>query len=171
LNVLKALFDIVQVLHICSALAIPAGVEKQFTNWPMYARASLSFHGNPWYSDVAIHMEPKGLPEETEYVQLQLLFKVDLFQTSNNTLVTKELTLVRMYQKVPPNKLNRLIMCEEIKWVLPILKQPTRPSTSYEMVQQLGSYSIIKINNILHAIQVVPNFLEKTHFFVNSFKF
>jgi hypothetical protein len=79
--------------------------------------------------------------------------------------------LVRMYQKVPPNRLNCLIMCEEIKWALPIWKQPTRPSTSYEMMQQLGSYSIIEINNILRAIQVVPNFLEKTHFFVNSFKF
>jgi hypothetical protein len=62
-------------------------------------------------------------------------------------------------------------MCEEIKWALPILKQPTKLSTSYEMVQQLGSYSIIDINNILRAIQVVPNFLEKTHLFVNTFKF
>ncbi len=79
-------------------------------------------------------MEPKGLPEETEYAQLRILFKVDLFQTSDNALVTKELALVRMYQKVPPNKLNYLIMCEEIKWALPIWKQPTRPSTSYEMV-------------------------------------
>jgi hypothetical protein len=103
-------------------------------------------------------MEPEGLPEETEYAQLRLRFKVDLFQTSDNALVTKELALVRMYQKVPPNKLNRLIMCEEIKWPLPIWKQPTRPSTSYEMVQQLGSYSIIEINNILRAIQVVLNF-------------
>jgi hypothetical protein len=79
--------------------------------------------------------------------------------------------LVRMYQKVPPNWLSHLTMCEEIKWALPIWKQPTRPRTSYEMVQQLGSYTIIEINNILRAIQVVPHFLEKTHFFVNSFKF
>jgi hypothetical protein len=53
-------------------------------------------------------MEPKGLPEEIKYVQLWLLFKVDLFQTSDNTLVTKELTLVHMYQMVPPNRLSRL---------------------------------------------------------------
>jgi hypothetical protein len=165
------LFDILQVLHIFSALAIPAGVGKRFADWPMYVRASPSFHGNPWYSDVAIQMEPEGLPEEIEYAQLRLLFKVDLFQTFDNALVTKELALVRMYQKVPPNRLNRLIMCEEIKWALPIWKQPTRLSTSYEMMQPLGSYSIIEINNILCAIQVVPNFLEKTHFFVNSFKF
>jgi hypothetical protein len=160
------LFDILQVLHIFNALAIHARVGKQFADWPMYARASPSFHGNPWYSDVAIQMEPKGLPKEIEYAQLRLLFKVDLFQTyaqlrllfkvdlfqtSNNTLVTKELTLVRMYQKVPPNRLNILIMCEEIKWALPIWKQPTRPSTSYEMMQQLGSYSMIEINNILRA--------------------
>ncbi len=118
-------FDIVQVLHIFSTLAILAGVGKRFAYWPMYARASPSFHGNPWYSDVVIQMEPKGLPEEIEYAQLWLLFKVDLFQTSNNTLVTKELALVCMYQKVPPNKLNRLLICEEIKWALPIWKQPT----------------------------------------------
>jgi hypothetical protein len=62
-------------------------------------------------------------------------------------------------------------MCEEIKWALPIWEQPTRPSTSHEMVQQLGNYSVIEINNILCVIQVVPNFLEKTHFFVNNFKF
>jgi len=116
-------------------------------------------------------MEPEGLPEKTEYAQLQLLFKVDLFQTFDNTLVIKELTLVHMYEKIPLNRLNHLIMCEEIKWALPIWKQSTRPSTSYEMVQQLGSYSIIEINNILSAIQVVPNFFKKTHFFVNIFKF
>ncbi len=160
MNVLKALFDIVQVLHIFNTLAMPIGVRKRFGDWPMYARASPSFHGNPWYSDVAIQMEPEGLPEETKYAQLRLLFKVDLFQTSDNALIIKELTLVCMYQKVPPNKLNRLIMCEEIKWALPIWKQPTRPSTLYEMVQQLGSYSVIEINNILRAIQVVPIFRE-----------
>jgi hypothetical protein len=102
----------------------------------MYARTSPTFHGSPWYSDVAIQIK-LGLPEEIEYVQLRLLFKVDLFQTSDSVLVTKELALVCMYQKVPPNRLNRLIMCEEIKWALPIWKQPARPSTSYEVVQQL----------------------------------
>jgi hypothetical protein len=55
-------------------------------------------------------MEPKGLHEEIEYAQLWLLFKVDLFQTSNNTLVIKELALVCMCQKVPPNRLSRLTM-------------------------------------------------------------
>jgi hypothetical protein len=69
------LFDILQVLHIFSALAIPARVGKRFVDWPMYARASPSFHGNPWYSDVAIQMEPEGLPEETEYAQLRLLLR------------------------------------------------------------------------------------------------
>ncbi len=63
-----------QVLHIFSALTILAGVGKWFVDWPMYARASLSFHGNPWYGDVAIQMELEGLPEETKYVQLQLTF-------------------------------------------------------------------------------------------------
>jgi len=75
-------------------------------------RASPSFHGNSWYSDVAIHMEPLGLPKKTEYAQVRLLFKVDLFQSSNNTLVIKELALVCMYQKVPPNRLSHLTMCE-----------------------------------------------------------
>jgi len=69
-----------------------------------------------------------------------------------------------MYQKVPPNRLNHLIMCEKIKWALPIWKQPTRPSTSYEMVQQLESYSIIEINNIFCAIQVVPHFFRENPF-------
>jgi hypothetical protein len=55
-------------------------------------------------------MEPKGLLEETEYAQLWVLLKVDLFQTSNNALVIKELAFVRMYQKVPLNRLSRLIM-------------------------------------------------------------
>jgi hypothetical protein len=60
-------FDFVQVLHIFNSLAILAGVEKWFADWPMYARASPSFHGNSWYNDVTIHMEPLGLPEKTEY--------------------------------------------------------------------------------------------------------
>jgi len=51
------LFDIVQVLHIFNALAIPVGVGKRFADWPMYARASPSFHGNPWYNYVVIQME------------------------------------------------------------------------------------------------------------------
>jgi hypothetical protein len=137
----------------------------------MYARASPSFHGDPWYSGVSIQMEPKGHLEEIKYAQLQLFFNVDLFQTSHNALVTKKLVLVCMYQKVPHNRLSRLIMGEEIKWVLPIWKQFTRPNTSYEMVQQLGSYSIIEIYNIFRVIQVVLHFLENAHFFVNNFKF
>jgi hypothetical protein len=136
----------------------------------MYARASPSFHGDPWYSDVTIQMKPKGHLKETKYAQLWLFFNVDLFQTSNNALVIKELVLVRMYQKVPPNKLSRLIMCEEIKWALPIWKQLTRPNTSYEMVQQLGSYNIVEIYNIFHVIQVELHFLKNAHFFVNNFK-
>jgi hypothetical protein len=92
------------------------------------------------------------------------------FQTSINALVIKELALVHMYEKVPPNMLSRLIMCEEIKWALLIWKQFTRPNTSYKMVQQLGSYSIIKIYNIFHVIQVVLHFLENVHFLLNNFK-
>jgi hypothetical protein len=81
----------------------------------MYARASPSFHGNPWYSDVAIEMKPEGLLKEIEYVQLWLIFRVDLFQTFDNALVTKEFALVCMYQKVLLNRLSRLTMYEEIK--------------------------------------------------------
>jgi hypothetical protein len=58
-----------------------------------------------------------------------------------------------------------------IKCFQPIWKRPTRPSTSYEMVQQLGSYSIVKINIVLRVIQVMLHFLKKTHFFVNNFSF
>jgi hypothetical protein len=55
-------------------------------------------------------------------------------------------------------------MCEEIKWALPICKQPTRPMTLYEMLQQLGSYNIIEINNILRAIQVAPPIFKENPF-------
>jgi hypothetical protein len=55
-------------------------------------------------------MEPKGFIEEIEYAQLWLFFKLDLFQTSNNAPVIKELALVQMYQKVPPNRLSHLTM-------------------------------------------------------------
>ncbi len=111
---------VVQVLHNFRTLTIHVGVGKRFVDWPLYARTSPSFHGDPWYSDVTIQMEPKGHPKEIKYAQLQLFFNVDLFQTFNNALVIKELALVCICQKVPPNKLSRLIMCEEIKWALTI---------------------------------------------------
>jgi hypothetical protein len=67
---LSKLFIIVHVLHNFNALTIPVGVGKRFVDWPMYARASPSFHGDPWYNDVIIRIEPKSNLEETKYVQL-----------------------------------------------------------------------------------------------------
>jgi hypothetical protein len=49
---------------------------QRFVDYPMYARATPSFHKQPWFSDVPIQMEVVGEQKKISYGQLHLLFKM-----------------------------------------------------------------------------------------------
>jgi len=61
-----------QVLGLSQCLAIPPGARDRYGDWPMYARATINFHGNPYFSNVAFEVED-GI-QQIYYGQVRLLF-------------------------------------------------------------------------------------------------
>ncbi|CAM6093805.1 unnamed protein product [Calypogeia fissa] len=67
--------QVYKTFEVMNCLAITAGHGNRYADWPMYVRATMEFHGRPYFSDIAIQAEVDGEPEETWYGQLRLLFK------------------------------------------------------------------------------------------------
>lgn len=118
----------------------------------MFTRATSSFHGKEWFGSVSIKMEGEGEEEETSYGQLRLLFKSNMKLRHQNTHITKELCLVRMYEQ---QEIDATLGCLELKWVD---KFPE-------------SYKVVEIELILKAVHIIPHFEKGGHFFLNNFKF
>ena len=139
------------LLQVYSSLAIPAGDGDRFGDWPMYVRATGQFFGLPWFSSIAIQMEEGGdANTKTSFGEIRLLFKVELCNV-NNTTLSKELALVKMYEELPQSRLSKLIECIELRWC--------------------EDYLVIEVDNILRGVHVVPNFSTSNRFFVNTYKF
>jgi hypothetical protein len=137
-----------QVYQVFNALAIPPGTSHQLADWPMYARATPQFFGQPWYSNVTI----QGEGETTLYGQLQFLCKIQ-FLTIDNQMVERKIELVKMYIVFEPFDVSQMVECVELTW-----------KTSLE-------YKCFDISKILKAIHIIPNFMDGTHFFINKYKF
>lgn len=141
------------VLKIYNNLAIPPGPGERFADTPMQARANPIFHGNPWYSNLAIQLEGAGEEEYTGYGQSCLFFKSQFFYTATNSIVTKELVFIHMYEVVPSNNLTELIECHE--------------------VSLSNNWVVVESDCILRLVHMVPNFAfpNSKRFFVNNYKF
>jgi hypothetical protein len=138
------------LLQVYSSLAIPAGDGDRFGDWPMYVRAMGQFFGLPWFSSVAIQMEGGDANTKTSFGEIRLLFKIELYNV-NNTTLSKELALVKMYEELPQSRLSKLIECIELRWC--------------------EDYLVIEVDNILRGVHVLPNFSTSNRFFVNTYKF
>jgi len=139
-----------QVYQVYNALAIPPGASNQLADWPMYARATPNFFGQPWYSNVAIQ-DSEG--EMTLYGQLQFLCKVQFFTMGTNQIVEKKIALLKMYTILEPSDVSQMVECVELAW------------------EASSEHKCFDINKILKAIHVIPNFVDGAHFFINKYKF
>jgi hypothetical protein len=141
------------VLKIYNNLAIPLGPGERFTNIPMQARANPTFHGNPWYSDLAIQLEGAEEEEYTSFRLSCLFFKYQLFHTTTNNHVTKKLVFIQMYEVVLSNSLTELIGCNE--------------------VSLSNNWVVVESESILQLVHIVLNFAfpNSKWFFVNNYKF
>lgn len=156
------------VLQIYTTLAVPAGPGNRFGNWPLYARAIHSFHGEPYYSDVALQMEEAGAEEVTKYGQLRSLFRASFIETESTCMVQKDLALLRMYSELPASRLSKMVKCKELTWVV---EKAKRQRQLHDALVQDPSFLVVDIANILRVFHIVPNFVEEDHFFINKYKF
>lgn len=150
-------------------VAIPAGVGERLADWPMIARATPTFHGSPYFSDVMIQMEAEGDEPLTDYAQMRLLFLCEVVST-NGDVGRRELALVRWYDcsKRP----ERITGCAILRPVSEIVVQSSRDSSSSRR-RRREAYAIVPIANILKVVQLIPYFgmEEQSQFLVNRFKF
>jgi hypothetical protein len=158
------------MLHMVTSIAVPAGPGPRFGDWPLYGRAMHEFYGGPYYSNVTVQLEDAGMPEETGYAQLRLLFGSTFRDVCSGLHVQKSLAFVQWYEEVPSSGLARMLKCKYLSWVCDS-GSSIRRGKSRTTSNTGESYAIVEISNILQVIHVVPNFMEEGQFFVNRYKF
>lgn len=141
---------------MCKALAVPAGPGDRFGDWPLYVRATYSFHGRPWYSNVALQMEAAGQPANTWYGQVRLFLRHG----------EHCLAFIRIYYERKPDSWSNLTGCIQLSWSMP--ENVTRTEAKR---MKRPEYIVTDVANILRAIHVVPNFEKSGCFFINKWKF
>jgi hypothetical protein len=139
-------------IKVVSAACLAAHVPWLDRNTALQpVRASPSFCGGPWYSNVSV----VGQDGETWYAQLRLIF------TAGNV----GLAFVRWYEEPlhrQPDVLTKH-KCVPLVWAKPI-PIPGRP-------QAQEWYQIIAVATIVARQYIVPNFAEGPgHFYVSPFK-
>jgi hypothetical protein len=61
-------------IYVHTALGVPPGHAPRFNCEPFYARATPSFYGKPWFSEVAFRADTaQQAPRIDQYAQLRLL--------------------------------------------------------------------------------------------------
>ena len=111
-------------------------------------------------------MEDSSSEEVTEYAQLTLSFRVSLVDSVNKKSISRELVFVRMYRKVPNNKMSRLMRCLELTWAnVSIQSSSKRPHN------MTTKFLAVDIDSILRVVHVLPNFTAEGHFFLKKYKF
>lgn len=163
------MFTLFQVLEVKSGIAIPAGEGDRLANWPMIARASSSFHGGPYFSDVAIQMEAAGEDPLTTYGQLRLIFSCDSTSDTGDQEM-QELAFLQLYES--NRRPERVTRCTVVRPVSERLHAGgSRDNASTQRRRE--PYLIIQVANILRVVQLIPHYggLEEEEFLVNHFKF
>jgi len=75
-----------QVLGLSRCLAILPRVGDRYGDWHMYARATIDFHSNLYFSNVAFEVEEGGI-QQIYYRQERLLFQAS---SQSNTGTEKD---------------------------------------------------------------------------------
>jgi hypothetical protein len=104
----------------------------------MYARATASFFGQPWFSNVAIKAEAAGQPPIDWFAQVRLFLSCTICKPGQKETV-QEMAFVRYYAAQPG--FDQVTKCRRLLW-----EQPSQ------------QYRVVSIHNILRLEPLVPNF-------------
>ncbi|GAQ89262.1 hypothetical protein KFL_005040060 [Klebsormidium nitens] len=119
-----------RVVTVHSALALPTGDSDRFGPRPMCARAVPSFHGRPWYSNIALQGEAEGQAPWDLHAQVRLFLSCTVEGHAPGQQRRHEMALVRYYKKLPAiDKLTNTRLDIEIV----VIFQPGQPpATSHQ---------------------------------------
>lgn len=136
-----------------TALAVPPGFDTRSAKRAMYARATSSFFGQPWFSNVVIKAEAAGQPPQDWYAQVRLLLSCTIAKPGVKDEL-REMALVQYYQEQAG--VDPVTKCKRLRW-----EQPKR------------QYRVVSVHNVLRLVHIVPNFSsrEREEFFINRFLF
>lgn len=135
----------------------------------MIAKSIHKFHGDPYFSDVAIQMEGEGEEPLTSYGQLRLVFSSEVI-SDNGDRETRELVLVRWYDcKRRPERITACLVLQAVPECMDV--QSSRDHSSRRRRRE--AYTIIHISSILRVVQLIPHYGTdgEGEVLVNRFKF
>lgn len=139
-------------VSVHTALAVPKGDDPaRFPSRPMYARATPSFHGVPWFSNIAVQGTSNKDEFQEWYAQVRFFITCNVL-VSEGKPDRKELAVVRYYAVV--KDVDRLTGCKVLKW------EKARPS-----------YETVEVQHILRPVHIVPKFDTKDQYPLNRFLF
>lgn len=137
---------------VYAALAIPPGDDSTvFCSRPMFARAVGSFHGRPWFSNVAIQGVRANGNFEEWYGQVRT-FLGCCIERGAAASERKEFAVVRFYKVA--KKTDPATSCTVLQWEKP------RPT-----------YRLVDVQQILRAVHVIPKFDTSDSYLLNRFLF
>jgi hypothetical protein len=145
-----------QLFGVSKTLAVLGGLGGHFSESPLYVRATHTFHGRPWYSNVALQIEKPGESEVTWYGEVHLFMHFSVM----------DLALVKCCCELDEDELGSVLKCAQVSWFVP------RDYTGDQVKRvKRPEYVIIEAAQILRPVHVVPHFGQKGHFFINKWKF
>jgi hypothetical protein len=155
------------IWQIWKNVAVPAGEGSRFGDWPMYTRASRSFHGRPWHGFVALQMEAAGTDPITWVGQLRLLLSCEVSMEGKRML--KQVAFLKLMTRLQPDNKSKLLGCEKLQFVdgAHIAVDYNR---SYTDMKPSIPYIVVDISNIARVVHVVPDFTQDGIYFLNRFK-
>jgi hypothetical protein len=128
-------------------------------------RASGSFYGKPWYSDVAVRVSTGSSRSQEQYARLLLLFEAQLSRFGP----WEELAYVRWYKAAKES--NPLTKLGAVPLAWDKRPDPGVKSVTGDKSKQATPYcGIIPLSTILRAEMIMPCFATSDRFHVNPFK-
>ncbi|CAI5497979.1 unnamed protein product [Closterium sp. Naga37s-1] len=136
----------IDTIHVHNGLAMPAAVDAAFSRLPHHAGAAPIFHGQPWYSNIAVVGQDDAGTEEEWYAKLLIFFQVRI----GRLLVPY--AFIKYYDLAPTK--DGATGGKTLRW------------------EAAGErYRVIAVNSILRAVESVRTAPDEDVWLVNRFMF
>ncbi len=160
-----------QVLGLSRCLAIPPGAGNKYGDWPMYARATTNFHGNPYFSNVAFEAEEEGI-QQIYYGQIRLLFQASSQSNIGGEKNQTQLVFLKLYTEIENDDWSALTKCKCLRWsTMSSLRDVQNSMRRNSQAQLKARYVVTNIQTILKVVHIIPHFVTPGRFFINCWKF
>lgn len=169
---------IIQVMGVCTAIAIPGGPSDEHGEWPMYARATHKFFDSPWYSSVELDTTEVVQFSNVKYGEIRLLLhctgysyiEADGSRVGDHTL---DLAFIRPYYELESDGTTDITQCRMLSWNRPTNDMRSTHASSSSQLHNISNYLLVDVQKILKVIHVVPYFgdVDVNKVYINKWKF